>query len=116
MALPEFVEPCAATGKRALSDELEESAVSKQRVTKSFLKTSGVTGRRGETQYFQKCAFTGIEALEDELATSQASGKKYRVDRQQRSVVSGKTGYMDEFAVCSETNHHSCLNKARSAR
>lgn len=104
-ALPEFMEKCAATGKRALRDELEESAVSKERVTKSILKTSGLTGKRAEPQYFQTCAFTGIEALEDELATSQVSGKKYRPDRQQRSVVSGKTGYVDEFAVCSETNH-----------
>jgi hypothetical protein len=96
---------CAATGKRVLCDELEESAVSKQRVTKSLLKTSGVTGKRAEPQFFGKCEFTGIEALEEELATSEVSGKKYRADRQLHSVVSGKTGYAAEFALCSETNN-----------
>jgi len=103
VALPEFVEQCAATGKRALQDELEESSVTRQKVLKSILKTSELSGRRAESQYFSKCEFTGAPALTDELETSQVSGKQYRRDRQQRSVVSGKTGYHDEFIQCAET-------------
>lgn len=103
VALPEFVEVCAATGTRALHDELEESSVTGQKVLKSILKTSELSGRRAETQYFGKCEFTGAPALNNELETSQISGKQYRIDRQQRSVVSGKTGYRDEFIRCTET-------------
>jgi hypothetical protein len=103
LALPEFVGRCAATGKRALSDELEESAVTNQMVLKSVLKTSEISGKRAEPQFIEKCQFTGIQALESELATSQVSGKKYRKDKQQWSVVSGKTGYSGEFVSCAET-------------
>jgi hypothetical protein len=103
MALPEFIGKCAATGKRALSDELEESSVTRQMVLKSVLKTSEISGKRAEPQFVAKCEFTGIQALESELEKSEVSGKKYRKDKQQRSVVSGQTGYIDEFVLCTET-------------
>jgi hypothetical protein len=103
LALPEFIGTCAVTGKRALRDELEQSAVTQQDVLKSVLKTSELSAKRAEPQFFAKCEFTGAQALEDELATSQVSGKKYRNDRQQRSIVTGRTGYVDEFVLCAET-------------
>jgi superfamily II DNA or RNA helicase len=102
-ALPEFIERCAATGKRALQDELEESAVTHNRVLKSILKTSDLSGKRAEPQFVGRCEFTGALALADELETSDVSGKQYRKDRQQRSIVSGKTGYRDEFVHCAAT-------------
>lgn len=102
-ALPEFIEQCAATGKRALQDELEESSVTHNKILKSILKTSDLSGKRAEPQFFARCEFTGALALTDELETSEASGKRYRGDRQQRSIVSGKTGYRDEFVLCAET-------------
>ena len=89
LALPEFIGTCAVTGKRALRDELEQSAVTQQTVLKSVLKTSELSAKRAEPQFVAKCEFTGVRALEDELATSQVSGKKYRKDKQQRSVVTG---------------------------
>jgi superfamily II DNA or RNA helicase len=103
LALPEFIGTCAVTGKHALLDELEQSAVTHQTVLKSILKTSELSAKRAEPQFFAKCEFTGIQALEDELATSQVSGKRYRKDKQQRSAVTGKTGYVDEFVLCAET-------------
>jgi superfamily II DNA or RNA helicase len=102
-ALPEFIEQCAATGKRVLQDELEESSVTHHKVLKSILKTSDISGKRAEPQLLGRCEFSGALALIDELDTSTVSGKKYRKDRQQRSIVSGKTGYRDEFVRCTET-------------
>jgi superfamily II DNA or RNA helicase len=102
-ALPEFIEQCAATGKRALQDELEESSVTHQKILKTILKTSDLSGKRAEPRFFAKCEFTGALALNNELETSQVSEKQYRKDRQQRSIVSGKTGYRDEFVQCAET-------------
>jgi hypothetical protein len=103
LALPEFIDTCAVSGKRALRDELEQSAVTQQTVLKSVLKRSELSAKRAEPQFFAKCEFTGVQALEDELATSQVSGKQYRKDKQQRSIVTGKTGYVDEFVLCAET-------------
>lgn len=103
LALPEFVGTCSVTGKRALSDELELSAVTDQDVLKSVLRTSDLSAKRAEPEFFSKCEFTGVQVLPDELATSEVSGKKYRKDKQQKSAVSGKTGYVDEFILCSET-------------
>lgn len=102
-ALPEFIEQCAATGMRALQDELEESSVTHHKVLKSILKTSELSGKRAEPQLFAKCEFTGALALTEELETSQVCGKQYRKDRQQRSIVSGKIGYREEFVQCAET-------------
>jgi len=69
----------------------------------SILKTSELSGKRAEPQFFAKCEFTGALALTEELETSQVSGKQYRKDRQQRSIVSGKIGDRDEFVQCAET-------------
>jgi hypothetical protein len=102
-ALPQFIEQCPATGKRALQDELEESAVTHQKILKTILKTSDLSGKRAEPKFVGNCEFTGALALNDELETSQVSGKRYRKDRQQKSIVSGKTGYRDEFVQCAET-------------
>lgn len=103
LALPELIGTCSVTGKRALSDELELSAVTDQDVLKSVLRTSDLSAKRAEPEFFAKCEFTGVQALPDELATSEVSGKKYRKDKQQRSIVTGKTGYIDEFVLCRET-------------
>ena len=115
-ALPEFIGTCAATGKRTLVDELEESVVTHQMVLKSVLRTSELSAKRAEPQFFGKCEFTGIQALEDELATSEVSGKKYRKDKQQRSAVSGKTGYIDEFIRCTETRQPLLLEEAEKCK
>lgn len=116
LALPEFIATCATTGKLALVDELEESAVTHQMVLKSILRTSELSAKRAEPEFFSKCAFTGVQALEDELAASEVSGKKYRKDKQQRSVVSGKTGYAGEFILCAETRQPLLLEEAERCK
>ena len=79
------------------------SAVSGRVVASSLLKTSALSGKRAEPDYFGQCEFTKAEVLETELATSEVSGKRYRVDEQLRSAVSGKTGHKQEFLICHET-------------
>lgn len=116
LALPEFMATCAATGKRVLVDELEESTITHQMVLKSMLRTSELSAKRAEPQFFGKCEFTGAQALEDELGTSEVSGKKYRKDKQQRSVVSGKTGYVHEFILCAETCQPLLLEEAETCK
>jgi hypothetical protein len=103
MTQPSLRQPGTVSGKHALRDELEQSAVTQQTVLKSILKSSGLSGKRAEPQFFAKCEFTGLQALEDELALSQVSFKKYRKDKQQQSIVTGKTGYVDEFVLCAKT-------------
>jgi hypothetical protein len=116
LALPEFVATCAATGKRVLVDELEESTITHQMVVKSMLRTSEISAKRAEPQFFGKCEFTGAYALEDELGTSEISRKRYRKDRQQRSQVSGKTGYLHEFILCAETGQPLLLEEAEKCK
>jgi superfamily II DNA or RNA helicase len=111
-ALPEFTGTCAATGKRALVDELEESAVTHHMILKSILRTSELSAKRAEPQFFGKCEFTGVQALLDELETSEVSGRRYRKDKQQHSIVSGKAGYVDEFILCAETRQPLLLEEA----
>jgi hypothetical protein len=86
-----------------------------QTVLKSVLKTSELSAKRAEPQFFAKCEFTGVQALEDEPATSQVSGKKYRKDKRQRSIVTGKTGYVDEFVSCAETQLPVLAEKLKGA-
>ena len=112
LALPEFTGTCAVTGKRALSDELDQSAVTRRNVLKSALWTSELSARRAEPEFFAQCDFTGVQVLADELLTSEVSGKRYRKDKQQRSTVSGKTGYPDEFILCSETHQPLLVEEA----
>lgn len=116
LALPEFIATCTATGKRALADELEESAVTHHLVLKSLLRTSELSAKRAEPQFFGKCEFTGVQVLEDELGTSEVSGNKYRKDKQQRSVVSGKTGYTGEFMLCPETHQPLLVEEAEKCK
>jgi superfamily II DNA or RNA helicase len=102
-ALPGHTVKCSLSGKTLLSDEGEKSVASGQLVDKTLLKTSLVSGKRAEAQYFGRCEFTNVDALQSELAVSQVSGKRYRTDEQARSAVSGKTGHPREFVQCPET-------------
>lgn len=81
-------------------------------VLKSVIKSSELSARRAEPEFFGKCEFTGVLARQDELATSEVSARKYRKDKQQRSIVSGKTGYVDEFILCSETHQPLLVEEA----
>ena len=103
VALPEYAVHCALSGKRALRDEVEQSAVSGQFVLTSLLKTSAVSGNRAEADHFGRCEFTQSEVLNSELSTSEVSGKRYRCDEQIKSAASGKTGHRQEFITCCET-------------
>jgi hypothetical protein len=94
---------CSLSGKTLLSDEVEKSAASGHLIDKALLKTSLVSGKRAEPQYFGRCEFTDIDALQSELAVSQVSGRRFRTDEQARSAVSGKTGHRREFVQCPET-------------
>ena len=92
-ALPEFIERCAATGKRALQDELEESAVTHQQVIKSILKTSDLSGKRAEPKFFARCEFTGAIALSDELQPAKyperiSQGQATTINRQRQDRIS----------------------------
>lgn len=111
-ALPEFMVLCAATKKRLLKDEVEQSAVTGQPVSKWLLKTSSISGKRAEPEHFGKCDFTGIEALNSELTTSEASGKRYRNDEQDRSSYSGKLGHISEFITCAVTGQRLLASEA----
>jgi hypothetical protein len=104
-ALPEHSLLCSLSGKRALKDEVELSAVSGLPVASCLLRASMVSGKRAEPEHFGRCVFTGAEVLKTELAISDISGKSYRLDQQVRSAVSGKTGYKEEFIQCHETRH-----------
>ena len=68
-----------------------------------MLKTSAITGKRGEPEHFGSCAFTKAETFKSELVVSEISGKPYRADQQARSAVSGKAGHTSEFIACHET-------------
>jgi hypothetical protein len=103
-ALPEHTVKCSLSGKTLLSDEVEKSAASSQLVDKKLLKTSLVSGKRAEAQYFGRCEFTDADALQSELSVSQISGKRYRTDEQLRSAVSSITGHRQEFIQCGETS------------
>jgi hypothetical protein len=97
------MERCQATGKLALPDELEQSAVTGRRVASTLLKRSAVSGALAEAEHFGVCAFTRAEALNSELTVSELSDKPYRADQSARSAVSGKTGHVKEFTTCYET-------------
>ncbi len=103
-ALPEHTVKCSLSGKTLLSDEVEKSAASGQLIDKKLLKTSLVSGKRAEAQYFGRCEITDSDALQSELSVSQVSGKRYRTDEQVRSAVSAKTGHRQEFVQCPETS------------
>jgi superfamily II DNA or RNA helicase len=113
LAIQDHVLRCAVTEKRLLRDELEKSGITGNMVDKTILKTSAISGTRGEPQYFAQCEFTGAEVLKnDELAVSEVSNRRYRQDQRQRSVVSGRTGHKDEFIVCAQTGHSLLLSEA----
>jgi hypothetical protein len=94
---------CELTGKRLLRDETEVSGITGKLVDKSLLKTSAISGTKGEAEHFGTCDFSKIDVLKTELESSEISGKSYRKDQQRQSVVSGKRGHSDEFITCSQT-------------
>ncbi len=103
LALPEFTEVCAVSGKRGIQDEFSISDVTGQRVLTGLMGRCEVTGKLAEQALLGKCSFSNANALEQELKLSDVSGRAYRRDEEERSVVSGKRGHKSEFAICFET-------------
>jgi hypothetical protein len=95
---------CALTNKLVLSDEVGRSDITGKIITSTLLKTSALSGKRAEPEFFDKCEFTSSEVLKNELKISEVSQKHYRIDEQASSVISRKLGHQQEFIICSETN------------
>ena len=101
--LPEHIEFCSLSRKRAIRDELEISDVSGQKVIVALLRKSEISGKRAEPQYFSRCSFTNAEVLKSELSASEISGRIYRLDQEAVSNYSSKKGHSSEFITCFET-------------
>ena len=102
-ALRENTVICSLSKQRILLDEAKLSDASDQIVAQSLLKSSAISGKLAEPEYFTQCEFTQVEALVSELGVSQISGKRYRLDEEVRSVVSGILGHRTEFKLCEVT-------------
>jgi superfamily II DNA or RNA helicase len=103
VALAEYSAVCELTGETVLADEAAVSDISRKTIALRSLRTSKISGKRAEPQFFGRCAFTGVEALDSELAVSEVSAKKYRADQRAASAISGTSGHISEFTRCAET-------------
>ena len=103
VALSNHFATCEATNRRVLNYELGQSSVSGKRVGSDLLVKSQASGRRALETEMVKCEVTGALVLPDELERSAVSGKMVRADRMVASEKSGVRGHPSEFRRCEET-------------